>query len=159
MWSWCGIGGGGWDIFIIFLYRNIKNIWPGRAMYREKRVYLHSENSKNKTLMDTNKVIKISSITKKLLVALFGAFLLVFLLFHMCANLFILAKDGGDAYGAFCHFMGTNIIIKVFELVLFGTFLLHICLSCWLWWQNRKNRPVRYHQKAPSWPSSRAACC
>ncbi len=96
--------------------------------------------------MDTNKLIKISSITKKLLVGLFGAFLLVFLLFHMCANLFILAKDGGDAYSAFCHFMGTNVIVKVFEIVLFATFFLHMCLSCWLWWQNRKNRPVRYHQ-------------
>ena len=96
--------------------------------------------------MDTNKLIKISSITKKLLVGLFGAFLLVFLLFHMTANLFILAKDGGDAYSAFCHFMGTNIIVKVFEIVLFATFFLHMCLSCWLWWQNRKNRPVRYHQ-------------
>ena len=96
--------------------------------------------------MDTNKLIKISSITKKLLIGLFGAFLLVFLLFHMTANLFILAKDGGDAYSAFCHFMGTNIIVKMFELVLLATFLLHICLSCWLWWQNRKNRPVRYHQ-------------
>jgi succinate dehydrogenase / fumarate reductase cytochrome b subunit len=96
--------------------------------------------------MDTNKLIKISSITKKLLVALFGAFLLVFLLFHMCANLFILAKDGGEAYGAFTHFMGTNVIVKVLEVVLLGTFLLHICLSVYLWWQNRKNRPVRYHQ-------------
>jgi len=96
--------------------------------------------------MNTDKLIRISSITKKLLIALFGAFLLVFLLFHMCANLLILAKDSGEAYSAFCHFMGSNIIVKVFELVLFGTFFLHMCLSCWLWWQNRKNRPVRYHQ-------------
>ncbi|MBQ1408325.1 MAG: succinate dehydrogenase, partial [Bacteroidales bacterium] len=79
------------------------------------------------------KIFKLSSITKKLLLALFGTFLLVFLLFHMCANLFILAKDGGDAYSAFCHFMGTNIFVRAAEIVLLVTFLLHIVLSLVLW--------------------------
>ncbi len=96
--------------------------------------------------MTTEKIIKLSSITKKLLVALFASFLLIFLLFHMCANLFILAKDGGDAYSAFCHFMGTNIFVKVAEIVLFACFLLHMCLATYLWFCNRKNRPVQYHQ-------------
>lgn len=98
--------------------------------------------------MDTTKLIKISSITKKLLVALFASFLLVFLLFHMTANLFILAKDGGDAYSAFCHFMGTNVFVKVFEVILFGCLILHLCLASYLWFQNRRNRPVGY--KKPS---------
>ena len=96
--------------------------------------------------MDTTKLVKISSITKKLLIALFGTFLLVFLLFHMTANLFILAKDGGDAYSAFCHFMGSNVIVKIFEIVLFGCLILHAVLSVWLWWLNKKNRPVGYHK-------------
>lgn len=98
--------------------------------------------------MDTTKLIKISSITKKLLVALFASFLLIFLLFHMTANLFILAKDGGDAYSAFCHFMGSNIFVKVFEVILFGCLVLHLCLASYLWFQNRRNRPVGY--KKPS---------
>lgn len=98
--------------------------------------------------MDTTKLIKISSITKKLLVALFASFLLIFLLFHMTANLFILAKDGGDAYSAFCHFMGTNVFVKVFEVILFGCLVLHLCLASYLWFQNRRNRPVGY--KKPS---------
>lgn len=98
--------------------------------------------------MDTNKLIKISSITKKLLVALFASFLLIFLLFHMTANLFILADDGGDAYSAFCHFMGTNVFVKVFEVILFGCLVLHLCLASYLWFQNCRNRPVGY--KKPS---------
>lgn len=98
--------------------------------------------------MNNDRLIKISSITKKLLVALFASFLLIFLLFHMTANLFILAKDGGDAYGAFCHFMGTNIFVKVFEVILFGCLVLHLCLASYLWFQNRRNRPVGY--KKPS---------
>ena len=98
--------------------------------------------------MDTNKLIKISSITKKLLVALFASFLLLFLLFHMGANLFILAKDGGNAYSKFTHFMGTNPFVKIAEVVLLACFVLHICLASYLWYQNRRNRPVGY--KKPS---------
>lgn len=96
--------------------------------------------------MDTNKLIRISSITKKLLVALFASFLLIFLLFHMGANLFILAKDGGDAYSKFTHFMGTNPFVKIAEVVLLACFVLHICLASYLWYQNRRNRPVGYHK-------------
>ena len=89
---------------------------------------------------------KIHSITKKLLVALVGAFLLLFLLFHMTANLFILRHDDGAWYSAFCHFMGTNWVVKVFEIVLLGVVALHILLSLWLVVTNRLARPVRYHQ-------------
>ena len=96
--------------------------------------------------MNNEKVVRISSITKKLLVAMFGTFLLVFLLFHMGANLFILVDDGGEAYSAFCHFMGTNKIVKIAEIVLFGCFLLHMCLATYLWICNRNTRPKRYHQ-------------
>ena len=100
--------------------------------------------------MNNNKLIRISSITKKLFVGLLGAFLLVFLLFHASANLFILAKDGGDAYSAFCHFMGSNVIVKVFEVVLLGAFVLHIGLATYLWFSNRGKRPVRYHERSKS---------
>ena len=89
---------------------------------------------------------KIQSITKKICVALLGAFLLIFLLFHACANLCILRHDGGTWYSDFCHFMGTNYIVKVFEIVLLGCILLHICLTVWLWFTNKMARPVGYHQ-------------
>ncbi|MCQ2278205.1 MAG: succinate dehydrogenase cytochrome b subunit [Bacteroidales bacterium] len=89
---------------------------------------------------------KVKSITKKLVVALLGAFLIVFLLFHMCANLFILADDGGAAYSAFCHFMGTNFLIKIMEIGLLAALLFHIVITIILWFQNRKARgTVRYH--------------
>ena len=93
---------------------------------------------------------KIHSITKKLLVALLGGFLLIFLLFHMTANLFVLRHDEGAWYSAFCHFMGTNWIVKAFEIVLMGTIALHILLTLWLALTNRLARPVRYHQASKS---------
>ena len=92
------------------------------------------------------KIIKVSSITKKLLVGLLGTFLLVFVLFHMVANLLILIDDGGDAYSAFCHFMGSNLFVKIAEIILLICFILHMCLSGYLWFSNRSKRPVRYHQ-------------
>lgn len=95
-------------------------------------------------------LVKIHSISKKILVALLGGFLLVFLLFHATANLLILRHDDGAWYSAFCHFMGTNIFVKVFEVLLMATFVLHICFTSWLWFTNRKARPVRYHQPTRS---------
>ncbi|MCQ2294607.1 MAG: hypothetical protein MJZ67_03040 [Bacteroidales bacterium] len=90
---------------------------------------------------------KIHSITKKICVALLGSFLLIFLLFHACANLCVLRHDDGAWYSAFCHFMGTNWIVKCFEVVLIGSILLHILLTLWLWFTNRIARgSERYHQ-------------
>lgn len=89
---------------------------------------------------------KIHSITKKICVALLGGFLLIFLLFHASANLCILRHDDGAWYSAFCHFMGTNYIVKTFEIVLIGAILLHILLTVWLWLTNQLARPVKYHQ-------------
>lgn len=93
---------------------------------------------------------KVHSITKKIMVALLGGFLMLFLLFHATANLFILRHDDGAWYSAFCHFMGTNWIVKVFEIVLLGAIALHILLTLWLALTNRAARPVRYHHQQES---------
>lgn len=89
---------------------------------------------------------KIHSISKKIFVALLGAFLSIFLLFHAAANLCILRHDGGAWYNAFCDFMGTNYVVKVFEIILLGAFLLHIVLTMWLAFTNRLARPKGYHK-------------
>ncbi len=93
---------------------------------------------------------KVHSISKKILVALVGSFLLVFLLFHMTANLFILRHDDGQWYSAFCHFMGTNWLVKIAEIGLLGFIALHILLTLWLAFTNRLARPVRYHKASRS---------
>ena len=89
---------------------------------------------------------KIHSISKKILVALLGAFLSLFLLFHASANLCILRNDGGAWYNAFCDFMNTNWIVKTFEIILLGAFLLHIALTLWLAVTNWMARPKGYHK-------------
>ena len=74
----------------------------------------------------------------------------MFLLFHATANLFILRHDGGAWYSDFCHFMGTNWIVKIFEFVLLGVIALHILITLWLAFTNRLARPVRYHKASRS---------
>jgi succinate dehydrogenase / fumarate reductase, cytochrome b subunit len=89
-------------------------------------------------------ILKYSSITKKIWMALLGLFLMVFLVVHLGINLCLLRDDSGEWFNAAAHFMGTNYIIKVFEVILFAGFILHILLGIILQVQNWMSRPVRY---------------
>ncbi|HNW74532.1 MAG TPA: succinate dehydrogenase cytochrome b subunit [Bacteroidales bacterium] len=88
--------------------------------------------------------LRFSSITKKIWMALLGIFLMIFLVIHLGINLCLLRSDGGEWFNAAAHFMGTNYIVKVFEVVLFGGFILHILIGILLQIQNWLSRPVRY---------------
>jgi len=105
----------------------------------------HLRNNQLKILIIMN-LPKIHSISKKILVGALGAFLSFFLLFHASANLLILRHDGGEWYNAFCHFMGTYIIVKVMEIGLLAALLLHVVLAIWLAVTNRMARPKGYHK-------------
>lgn len=85
-----------------------------------------------------------SSITKKVILALAGLFLITFLVMHLAINLLILSPDGGVAYGEAVHFMTTNPLIKVMEVFLFGGFAIHIILGIIIQIYNWMARPVRY---------------
>lgn len=117
------------------------------------KTYLCTRNKRvtNRLIQHYNMTLpKLHSITKKIMVAVLGGFLLIFLLFHMSANLLILLNDGGSAYSAFCHFMGKTIAIRVMEVVLFGALLLHAVVALWLAATNRMSRPVGYHKPQKS---------
>jgi len=85
-----------------------------------------------------------SSITKKVLMALAGLFLVTFLCVHLGINLMLLKDDGGRSFTEAATFMGTNPLIKVFEIVLFAGFLLHILFGLIVSGQNRAARPSPY---------------
>lgn len=93
-----------------------------------------------------------SSITKKYTMAIAGLFLVVFLLVHLGINLFLLpiAENHKEMFAAAAHFMGANWIVKVFELVLMGTFLLHILLGIILYVQNKMARGQGYKVSSKS---------
>lgn len=67
-----------------------------------------------------------SSIGKKLMMALAGLFLAVFLLVHLGINITLILFEDPRIFNIAAHFMATNILIKVFEVVLFGGIFLHI---------------------------------
>jgi len=73
-----------------------------------------------------------------------GLFLIVFLLVHLGINLLLIFFDSRDYFNIAAHFMGTNIIIKVFEVVLFGGFLLHMFYGILVQIQNWIARPIGY---------------
>ena len=85
-----------------------------------------------------------SSIGKKLLMALVGLFLAIFLLVHLGINLTLIIFDDPRIFNIAAHFMATNVIIKVFEIVLFGGILLHIIYGLLLQLLNWIARPIRY---------------
>jgi succinate dehydrogenase / fumarate reductase cytochrome b subunit len=91
-----------------------------------------------------NIMLMFSSITKKVLMALAGLFLVTFLCVHLGINLMLLKDDGGRMFTEAATFMGTNSLIKVFEIVLFAGFILHILFGVLVSIQNRAARPTAY---------------
>ena len=87
-----------------------------------------------------------SSIGKKLLMSLAGLFLITFLLVHLGLNLLVIIYDDPMVFNKVAHFMSSNILIKIFEIVLMGGLLLHIIYALILQIQNWIARPKRYHK-------------
>lgn len=95
-----------------------------------------------------NKVI-FSSISKKFVMALAGLFLLFFLPVHLIINLMLLKSDPAP-FNEAAHFMATFPVIKIVEVVLMATILIHITYGLILQIQNWMARPTGYRsgQKA-----------
>ena len=85
-----------------------------------------------------------SSIGKKLLMALAGLFLILFLLVHLGINLTLILFEDPRIFNIGAHFMATNLVIKVIEVVLFGAIILHILYGLILQILNWLARPIRY---------------
>jgi succinate dehydrogenase / fumarate reductase, cytochrome b subunit len=92
----------------------------------------------------SNTVLTFASITKKVFMALAGLFLILFLVVHLVINLFLLKGDGGATFEVLAHFMASNIFMKIMEVFLMATFVIHIIFGITLQIQNWMARPVRY---------------
>ncbi|MFM9028118.1 MAG: hypothetical protein ACKOQ6_08980 [Bacteroidota bacterium] len=85
-----------------------------------------------------------TSVGRKLVMAMTGLFLCVFLLEHLYGNLQLYKMDGGKAFNEYGEFLVNNLIIRTVEYLLFGSILLHIIDGMYLTLRNQKARPVRY---------------
>ena len=97
-----------------------------------------------------------SSIGKKFIQSITGAFLVIFLLLHGTINFFSVIDSFTGKYGAAaadeklfsagdglfklgCDFMSTSFISIMVPILALG-FIIHIVYGCWLSWQNMKAR-------------------
>jgi succinate dehydrogenase / fumarate reductase cytochrome b subunit len=92
-----------------------------------------------------------SLIGKKIVMALTGLFLISFLLIHVGLNSTIFndldifnKNDHGAMFNKAAHFMGTSVVIRILEVVLFAGFILHIIQGYAIEIKNRKLRGVGY---------------
>ncbi len=85
-----------------------------------------------------------SSIGKKFVMGLTGLFLISFLLVHCLINSMVFFDASGALFNEYAHFMGTNLLIRIGEVVLFGGLILHIVDGLTLYFQNKSARPIGY---------------
>ncbi len=90
-----------------------------------------------------NKIL-FSAVSKKFVMALAGLFLLLFLPVHLGINLMLLKSDP-EPFNAAAHFMATFPLVKVVEILLILSILIHITYGIFLQIENWLARPVRYY--------------
>jgi succinate dehydrogenase / fumarate reductase, cytochrome b subunit len=97
-----------------------------------------------------------SSIGKKLVMALTGLFLSLFLIIHLAGNLLLLRNDDGAAFLTYSRIMASpdNIIIRIIEYGLFILLIYHIINGIRLWIINKRSRGQAYESYNPSANSS-----
>ncbi len=79
-----------------------------------------------------------SSVGRKLIMSVTGAFLVLFLTFHALMN--GVALFWPTAYNVVCEFLGANWYALIASAVLAAGFILHILYALWLTIQNRRAR-------------------
>lgn len=89
-----------------------------------------------------NKVL-FSSLSKKLIMAVAGLFLLMFLPLHLIIN-FMLLKSDPLPFNKAAHFMATFPPVKILEIVLICAIIVHITWGITLQIQNWLSRPIGY---------------
>lgn len=95
-----------------------------------------------------------STIGRKVIMALTGLFLIMFLAVHLVGNLQLLHDDGGEAFNIYSYFMAHNPLIQIVSKGNFFFIFLHIFVSLTLYVRNKKARPIGYKVSAGNSNSS-----
>ena len=87
-----------------------------------------------------------STIFRKILAALSGLFLTLFLLGHLAGNLqlFISGIEGQTQFNKYALFMTTNPVVKILSIITYLTILLHVITTLYLSFKSRQARPIEY---------------
>lgn len=96
----------------------------------------------------------LSSIGRKLTMAITGAFLIIFLIAHVSGNLLLLKGDSGQTFNLYADFMTKNPLIKVIAYTNYIMIILHVLFAYFLTTKNKDSRSVSYLLNSPSANSS-----
>lgn len=81
-----------------------------------------------------------STLGKKVVMALTGLFLILFLVVHLIGNLQLLKSDSGQSFNIYAQFMTSNPLIIVISWVNYTFILMHVIWSIILTRRNRRAR-------------------
>ena len=98
-----------------------------------------------------------STLGRKLIMALTGLFLILFLTGHVSGNLLLFKDDGGEAFNMYAKFMTTNPAVKVLSYLTYISVIGHVIYSIALARHNKAARPVSYSVTKGSTNSSLAS--
>ncbi|MEB2784844.1 succinate dehydrogenase cytochrome b subunit [Algoriphagus persicinus] len=90
-----------------------------------------------------------STIGRKLIMALTGLFLILFLTGHVSGNLLLFKNDGGEAFNIYAKFMTTNPAVKLLSYLTYISIIGHVIFSIWLSKRNNAARPIGYGVSTP----------
>lgn len=88
-----------------------------------------------------------STLGRKLLMALTGLFLIIFLIGHVTGNLLLFKDDGGQAFNEYADFMTTNQFVQILSILTYVSVLVHVVVSILLTMRNRSARPIAYAER------------
>ena len=94
-----------------------------------------------------------STVGTKILIAITGLAMFVFLIAHMAANLLLFV--GPEAYNGYSHKLITNPAIYLAEAGLVALFAIHVFKALTNWAKNRGARPATYEKKTWAGHTSR----
>lgn len=90
-----------------------------------------------------------SAVGRKIVMAVTGIFLVLFLVVHVGLNACIFAdwvdtSDNGEMFNKAAHFMGSTIVTRIMEIILFVGFIAHIVQGYVVEAKNRQRRGAGY---------------
>jgi succinate dehydrogenase / fumarate reductase cytochrome b subunit len=94
-----------------------------------------------------------SSVGTKVLIAVTGLGLFLYLILHLAGNLLVFA--GPDIFNDYSHKLISNPLLVPAEIGLLAIFLLHVYKTVKMWIDNQRARPSRYEMKRMAGRTSR----
>lgn len=85
-------------------------------------------------------------INRKMIMALTGLFLCIFLIVHLSANFLLIlpTEIAQNLYNSYSHALRENILIKIVSIVLYLAIVLHSIMALVITFENKKAKPTQY---------------